>query len=84
MPTYEYRCQKCGHLFEVSQGINDAPLKRCPKCEGKVHRVITGGSGFVFKGGSPTPNFRDQAAGDSSSCCGITNPCDDPKRCCGR
>ena len=84
MPTYEYRCQKCGHLFEISQGINDPPLKHCSQCEGKVHRVITGGSGFIFKEHSPTPKLSDQAVGDSSSCCGITNPCDDPKRCCGR
>lgn len=84
MLTYEYRCQKCGHQFECSQGINDPPLKRCPKCGGKIHRVITGGGGFVFKGGTLTPKFSGQTAGDSSSCCGVTNPCSDPKRCCGR
>jgi putative FmdB family regulatory protein len=83
MPTYEYRCAKCGHQFEHSQGIKDAPLRRCPKCGGKINRVISGG-GFLFKGRAPIPKFSGQTSGDASSCCGITNPCSDPKRCCGR
>jgi len=77
MPTYEYRCQKCGHRFERTQGIKDAPLKRCPQCGSEVQRVITGGGGFLFKGESAR-------AQSSSSCCGTTNPCSDPKRCCHR
>lgn len=84
MPTYEYRCEKCGYQFERSQGMKDAPLKQCPQCAGKVHRMITGGGGFVFKGGAPTPKFSGQTAQDAPSCCGATNPCSDPKRCCGR
>jgi putative FmdB family regulatory protein len=39
MLTYEYRCQKCGHHFERTQGIKDAPLKLCPQCGSKVQRV---------------------------------------------
>jgi len=83
MPTYEYRCTKCGHQFERDQGIKEKPLKRCPKCAGKIRRVITGGSGFVFKGGAPTPTHSGQSA-RGASCCGTSTPCDDPKRCCGQ
>lgn len=50
MPTYEYECGKCGHRFEKFQKMADAPLKSCPKCKGKVHRLIGGGSGIIFKG----------------------------------
>jgi putative FmdB family regulatory protein len=50
MPTYEYECTKCGHAFEVSQKISDPPRKRCPKCSGKVIRLISGGGGVILKG----------------------------------
>ena len=32
MPTYEYECRECGHQLEEFQGINAAPLKKCPAC----------------------------------------------------
>jgi len=50
MPTYVYECERCGHRFEVLQGISDPPKRRCPKCRGKVKRVITSGGGLIFKG----------------------------------
>ena len=31
MPTYEYRCDKCGHQFDELQSFKDEPLKVCPK-----------------------------------------------------
>ena len=50
MPTYEYECQKCGHRFEEFQSMKDAPLQKCPKCRGKVKRLIGAGAGLLFKG----------------------------------
>jgi putative FmdB family regulatory protein len=50
MPTYWYRCQNCKHEFEEFQKITDPPVRKCPKCEGLVMRVITGGAGLIFKG----------------------------------
>ena len=50
MPTYVYECQRCGHRFELLQGINDPPRQRCPQCQGKVKRVLTPGGGLIFKG----------------------------------
>jgi putative FmdB family regulatory protein len=50
MPTYEYKCTKCAHTFEIFQSMTDAPRKRCPKCSGKVERLISGGAGLLFKG----------------------------------
>ena len=50
MPTYEYECQKCGHRFEEFQSMKDAPLVKCPKCKGKLKRLIGAGAGFLFKG----------------------------------
>ena len=45
MPTYEYECEACGHRFEARQPITADPLKQCPACRGRVHRVLSGGAG---------------------------------------
>ena len=50
MPTYEYECTHCGHNFEAFQKMSDEPLKKCPKCDYKVKRLIGAGSGIIFKG----------------------------------
>ncbi len=50
MPTYEYRCDSCGYVFEEFQSMKDAPLTKCPKCQGKIHRLIGTGAGLIFKG----------------------------------
>jgi putative FmdB family regulatory protein len=50
MPTYEYKCKECGNLFEVFQSMNSEPVKNCPKCGGEVKKLISAGSGPIFKG----------------------------------
>ncbi|MDP6338982.1 MAG: zinc ribbon domain-containing protein [Candidatus Marinimicrobia bacterium] len=50
MPTYDYKCQQCEHTFEYFQAMSDARLENCPECEGKVRRLVSGGSGLIFKG----------------------------------
>ena len=50
MPTYEYKCLKCGLRFDVIQSMQDAPLKKCKECHGKVKRLIGSGAGIIFKG----------------------------------
>jgi putative FmdB family regulatory protein len=51
MPTYDYRCDACGHELELFQGITEAPKRKCPACKkSKLRRKIGGGAGFLFKG----------------------------------
>jgi putative FmdB family regulatory protein len=50
MPTYDYKCLECSHTFEEFQSMNDKPLEKCPKCGGKVKRLIGPGAGPIFKG----------------------------------
>jgi len=51
MPTYDYRCEACGHELELFQKISEAPKRKCPKCKkSKLKRQIGGGAGFLFKG----------------------------------
>jgi len=50
MPTYEYKCKACGHVFESFHSMTDNTIKKCPQCDGKVQRLISGGAGIIFKG----------------------------------
>jgi len=51
MPTYEYRCNACGHRFEELQSFSEAPLKKCPACKKKkLERLIGAGAAIIFKG----------------------------------
>jgi putative FmdB family regulatory protein len=50
MPTYEYQCRKCTRRHEAFQAITAKPLTTCPRCGGRLTRLIGHGSGFLFKG----------------------------------
>lgn len=51
MPTYDYRCEACGHAFEKFHSITAAPIRKCPKCgKRKVRRLLGTGGGMIFKG----------------------------------
>ena len=51
MPTYDYRCDACGHEFELFQQMSAPVKKKCPECSKlKLKRLIGTGSGVVFKG----------------------------------
>jgi putative FmdB family regulatory protein len=50
MPLYEYRCDACGHQFEVIQKFSDEPIAVCPKCgSGPVVKLFSSPA-FQFKG----------------------------------
>jgi len=59
MPTYDYRCEKCGQTFEESLKIADreAPTespcesqlhRAAPICGGKVKQIIVKAAGFAY------------------------------------
>ena len=52
MPNYDYQCEKCDHVFEVFQSMNDPKLTDCPQegCDGRVKRLLGTGAGIIFKG----------------------------------
>ena len=51
MPTYDYKCDACEHVWEEFQSIKAQPTKKCPSCgKSKARRQIGGGAGLIFKG----------------------------------
>ena len=68
MPIYGYKCESCGHEFEVLQKMSDAPLTACPKCSGKLRKLMYP-AGVIFKGsGYYTTDYKGSSkAGDSGS-----------------
>jgi putative FmdB family regulatory protein len=62
MPTYEYECCNCPNRFEVFQKMTEEHLKHCPKCKGKVRRLVGTGSGVIYKGsGFYTTEYRSES-----------------------
>jgi len=78
MPNYEYKCNDCAYKFTVFQKITDKPVKKCPKCDGNVERLISGGTGFILKG----HGFYETDYQKSEHCCSTGQRCNQPKRCC--
>lgn len=49
MPLYEYHCLQCKKHMEIMQKISDPLLKKCPKCGGKIEKLLSA-SAFHLKG----------------------------------
>jgi putative FmdB family regulatory protein len=80
MATYEYECKKCGLKFERRQAIIEPPLTKCPKCRGKVQRLVSGGANFIIKGGSQDEQREKNCSLETSgkTCCGRDERCGKP------
>lgn len=51
MPTYDYRCNACGHTFEEMQSFSEPVLTKCPECgKKKLERLFGTGAAVLFKG----------------------------------
>ena len=89
MPTYDYRCNACGHQFELFQSMKDAPKKKCPECaKNALERLIGLGGGVLFKGGGfyetdyRSDSYKKAAAADKPA---SSSPSTAPGSCaCGK
>ena len=50
MPTYNYYCKKCDKQFSYFQKMSESAFTQCEECNGKINRMISGGTGLIFKG----------------------------------
>lgn len=70
MPTYTYRCTKCGEEVEAFQSMSDPPLKRCKKCRGALRRtfhpvgIVLKGSGFHKNDYRSKPSSKTTSEGE--------------------
>ncbi len=74
MPTYDYRCNACGHEFEEFQSITAPVMKKCPECNRlKLERLIGTGAAVMFKGGGfyetdyRSESYKEAAKADSDA-----------------
>ena len=76
MPIYGYRCSNCGHEFEIQQRMSDQPLKACPKCQGKLNKILYP-VGISFKGsGFYTTDYGSGKSAAAASSNGATKDSD--------
>ena len=67
MPTYGYRCGACGHEFEIRQRITEEALTACPKCGGKLAKMVYP-AGVIFTGsGYYTTDYKGSSQGSDGA-----------------
>jgi putative FmdB family regulatory protein len=70
LPVYEYRCDICGHTFEVFQKFSDEPVAECERCGGTVSKVFHPitihfkGSGFYTTDYGRSSSFGSKREGE--------------------
>lgn len=75
MPIYEYKCRKCGKVFEMFQRITDDPATSCQFCKGPVNKLMSQttfhlkGSGWYVTdyGGKKAPKAETHESKESPS-----------------
>lgn len=73
MPTYEYRCARCGEHLEIFQSFTEAPLTKHPECGGKLAKVLSPagiilkGSGFYKKDSADSARSKSKARASKPS-----------------
>ncbi len=74
MPTYDYVCKACGHVWDEFKSMTAKPTKKCPKCgKAKAERKIGTGAGIIFKGSGfyqtdyRSDSYKKSADADSKS-----------------
>ncbi len=74
MPIFEFKCKKCGEVFELLVRANEKPA--CPKCKGKrLEKLIS-----TFNAGSQKCSRKRLS---SRKCCGDAGGCCSGGGCCG-
>jgi len=79
MPIYEFQCKDCGKISEIVcsiSGYNKTIM--CSHCGSRnVEKIFSVPARVQVE-------EKGAAGSKESECCGDTNPCDNPKRCCNK
>ena len=79
MPNYDYKCDDCGHQFEIYQSMKDDKLTVCPNCgKSTLKRLVGLGGGLIFKGtGFYLTDYKNKPAESAAS---TAKPAGDTKK----
>ena len=64
MTMYEYKCRECAEYIDVEHGMSENPVVLCPECQASMHKVVTGGTGVIFKGTASKAKTKLRAEGE--------------------
>ncbi len=67
MPIYEYQCEKCQEILEISQKMSEAALTECPQCTGPLRKLISRTSFQLKGGGWYQSDYKKPSAAKSSA-----------------
>lgn len=67
MPTYDFKCESCGHKFSKFVAIKDKDNVKCPECGGKASQRFTG---FLYTRKGEACSSGNCSSGSCSSCSG--------------
>ncbi len=76
MPIFEYRCKKCGEVFELLVRADEKP--QCPHCKSKRLQKLLSTFNAGASGGSRSALKHRSGECDGGHCCGGGGHC-----CCG-
>jgi len=78
MPIYEFRCLKCGHLFEkLFINSDDNAVMSCPECSSDSLERVVSRTNYAMGVGGPAgkkPKLTSKSCGPSSNCMTLELP----------
>jgi len=77
MPIYEFRCLKCGHIFEKLFVKADEQVElQCPQCKSDTFERVISSINYAMKsgGGSAKPKYDTKSCSPGNSCSSFELP----------
>ena len=81
MPLYEYKCDGCEKIFEVTQKFSDDPLEKCEECSGTLEKLMSstsfklkGGGWYQTEYGSKKDKAKDSSKSGTNDCSAAKSP----------
>jgi putative FmdB family regulatory protein len=76
MPIFEFRCTKCGNVFEqILLKSEDRVEMKCPECKSDtLERVVSRASHVMARGSGEQPKITARSCGSGGSCLSLDIP----------
>lgn len=55
MPRYDFKCDNCGHVFELDQPLTQAEITAVCRCGSVEVKKVPSAPAFILKGDGWTP-----------------------------